>query len=306
MEGESFFKAVETLLYNQILSVIRASLRDYLSIFDFDLRPDSPAKTGGAGDVYEIRPNAPRFLLKLNVNQTLKNGDIEVQPPFSEITDAIIEGLDNIINSIEAIPHLKDILQGPFSAEIRQKVEFNAECIDKGVKPESMWDAYIRGGHGDSNDHSFTISPEAQVVTAANRRLRRYADNCLSTVKDFITKYDKYQRMFRPETEKELEAFFSVTHTFEEYSAVNFLTVLMMAQLILIFLQFNPFINQEIERYRAIQNEIFSHSRTVDLPSVQLHCEELHKALAAQALAISNRFLDKIIKMTAEHEKEYV
>jgi hypothetical protein len=220
IEDESFFKAVETLLYNQILSVIRASLKDYLSIFDFDLRPDSPVKTGGV-DVHEIRPNAPRFLLKLTVNQSLKNGDIEFQPLFSEITDAIIEGLDNIINAIEAIPHLQDILHGPLSAEIKQKVGFNADCIDKGIKPESMWDAYIRGGHGDTNDHSFTISPEPAVVAAANRRLRRYTDNCLTTVKEFITKYDQYQRMFRAETEKQLEVFFSESHTFEEYAAVR-------------------------------------------------------------------------------------
>jgi hypothetical protein len=54
-----------------------------------------------------------------------------------------------------------------------------------------------------------------------------------------------------------------------------------------------------------LSQEILNIKRLVELPLVELNCEELHKSLSSKALSLSNRFLTKIVQNSAEHQKKY-
>jgi hypothetical protein len=49
--------------------------------------------------------------------------------------------------------------------------------------------------------------------------------------------------------------------------------------------------------------DIMRNPRRIELPMVELWCDELHRELAAIASDCSDKFLQKIVLQTQEHEK---
>ena len=272
---EKFFKSCGTLMQNYILNMITRSLNQYLSIFDYPLLK-CPEIQSGTIVYYESEPQAPRFIVRLWLTDNT-TGKMELDPPLTEISDAILEGMENILTSVEAFPAIEGILYGKNFAEVLQQVQLQLELAAKSIKTPPIWDRIVRGTSG--VDGSFVkIKVEPAIINAASKKLTEYFTAAFKIVTEYVKKYEKFQSMYSPELETQIQEFFNQEHSFEDYQV-------------------------EIENYRNVAAEIFTNSRRVDLPLVELNCDELHKSLAAKAIALSNKFMDKIIALTTEDEK---
>ncbi|KAJ3086325.1 Dynein heavy chain 7, axonemal, partial [Quaeritorhiza haematococci] len=244
--------------------------------------------------------------------------EIEFDPPFTDIEEAIVEGLDYVLRTVDSIPQLESILYGPnmdvlFGAlglanapgastttnvnptSTAANTQAASSTLGKATvvqlppappaavasKSEkqlniSMFTSQSGGVNGPSNDLKITLDP--RLVALGTQKLKEYAVGCCAVVREYMKKYDQYLGMFAPSVDEGIGKFFTEDHSFEEYTV-------------------------EIGKYRALVTEIMSNPRLVELPLVELNCDELHKALAARAMDLSNRYLNKIIELTMDHQK---
>ncbi|RKO94828.1 dynein heavy chain and region D6 of dynein motor-domain-containing protein [Blyttiomyces helicus] len=250
---DAYFRCASTLIYNEILSIITNSTRDYLMLFDYPIDPN-PSRP-----FMDTRAHAPRFVVRLWLN--IGTG-VEFDPVLSDIEESIIEGLDYVVHTMQSVPKIESVLYGP-----------NSDSI---LKPDSDT-SYLWASAANAADN-LNISLEPSIVDSAATKLKKYAASCFDVVKAFLRKYDQYQSMYSTTLEKEIEKFFLDSHSFEEYTV-------------------------EIDRYRALAADIIANPRKVELPMVELNCDELHKSLAAQAILLSNKFLNQIVEQNADHQR---
>ncbi|KAJ3154924.1 Dynein heavy chain 7, axonemal [Geranomyces michiganensis] len=194
------------------------------------------------------------------------NGEhaIEFDPPLADITEAIIEALTYVVKTVESMPKMSKVIFGPGGDMIL-------------ANPATSGSVLVRLLAVDGSDE-LKIALEESIVDAAAKELSAYAAECFKVVEELVKKYEVYKHIYTHEVDAEVNEFLSHEHVFEEYA-------------------------QEIEKYRALAASILANPRRVELPMVELNCDELHKTLAAQVIAISNKFLKKIIEHNAEHQR---
>ncbi|KAJ3222973.1 Dynein heavy chain 7, axonemal [Clydaea vesicula] len=272
-----FFCASSILIKNQILGMITKSLRDYIKVFDYPIVALPDLENIDETVSYDSKPHAPRFMIKLWLSSTIP-GAVDYDPPLSEISEAIMEGLDLILKSISTLPEIDSLIYAPNANELLDRVKIKMELNANNMKGASLWDSYIRGSDG-FDIKKMIVEPEKAIVDEATSVLNRVFNSCSKVIQEYAKTYDKYRFMYSADTDEAILEFFNQEHTFEDYTV-------------------------EIEKYRDLGNEICNNPRKVDLPLAQLHCDELHKSLSAKAISLSNRFMDKIIQLTTEHEKD--
>jgi hypothetical protein len=265
---------------NYILNMITQSLHEYVNLFRFPIS-ECPYIEPGTIIYYDSLPHAPRFIVRLYQvgNSDSKDGSIvEFEPPLSEISEAVLEGVHNILDTISSIPMISKVLYGDNADELLKKVALNA-AGNNGQKSEPIWDVLVRGASED-DPNLLHIKVEKSLINDAEAELKDYCLKCFEVVEEYVLKYDEYQHMYSAELEKSMDEFFAQEHSFVEYCL-------------------------EIEKYRELAAEIYRNPKKVELPLVELNLDELHKALGAKAMSLSNRFMDRIIKLTSKQEKKY-
>ncbi|KAJ3284862.1 Dynein heavy chain 7, axonemal, partial [Borealophlyctis nickersoniae] len=267
---DSYFRCASTLIYNEVLSIISKSLRDYLSLFSYPIEPPPPRPEPDAtGRIpaphIDIRPHAPRFVVRLWLNATT---GVEFDPSLPEIEESIIEGLTYVVKTIESVPRIDNIVYGPVGKTL----------LASAPTTENGGTNLLRTA-GVAECEQLRIALEDKLYTKAEETLKSYAAQCFEVVKGFLHNYDRYQSLYSQDMEAEIEKFFAEEHSFEEYTV-------------------------EIDKYRALAATIMANPRRVELPMVELNCDELHKSLASQAVALSNKLLNKIVEQNAEHQRK--
>ncbi|KAI9333781.1 dynein heavy chain and region D6 of dynein motor-domain-containing protein [Zopfochytrium polystomum] len=265
---DSYFRCAATLISNHILSITVESIRDYVSLFNY--YPIEPPVQDATGFFeIDIRPHAPRFVVRL----CLEKNAIEFDPVMSEIGEAIFDCLEFCHKTVEMLPRVEAILFGG-SAEIFLRIP-SANGVTASTQMEAISACLSAVGPA----ASLKITPEPLIISSALDHLKLYVEKCFKVVQSFVSeRYQSYKSMYSNEIYVDIEAFFGEEHTLEQYI-------------------------EEVERYRMISRTIMRLTRRVDLPLVELWCDELHRELSAIALDCSNKFLSKMVDQTYDHEK---
>ncbi|KAJ3127539.1 Dynein heavy chain 7, axonemal [Nowakowskiella sp. JEL0407] len=301
----SLFSCANALIYNHLRSIVTNSLSDYISLFDHSqtqLEPPTTLKT-------KLGKNSPRFVVRL----WLKDMQVDFDPMLVDLEEAIIEGLDYILKTVESVPKVESILDKNRrdgykeflrkEKELKMDGEKNSKGNSKAEKKTGEREGGVSFEDTDSEVDVSTKSPldrlkieigkmkksgmgeeikvliESVTVKNANEKLKAYANDCFEHVRKYTLLYDEYiKTMYGDEVEAGIEQFFKDQHSFEDFTL-------------------------EIEKYRSVAAEIMRLPRKVELPMIELNCDELHKSLSAKAIQQSNKFLDKIIQNTQSHQK---
>jgi hypothetical protein len=216
---ERFFKSSMTIMHNYILNMITQSLHEYVNLFRFPIS-DCPFIEPGTIIYYDSHPHAPRFIVRLYqapITDVNTRSAVEFEPPLSEICEAVLEGVNNILDTINSIPMISKVLYGENADDLLKRVAENA--TGKGGKAEPLWDVFVRGASEDDPNLRH-IRVEKSVVVDAEAELKDYCLRCFEVVEEYVLKYDEYQEMYSVELEKSLDEFFAHEHSFVEYCLV--------------------------------------------------------------------------------------
>ncbi|KAJ3406762.1 Dynein heavy chain 7, axonemal [Chytriomyces hyalinus] len=270
--SESYFKSASALIYNEILAVIISSISDYTSLFSY-YPIEAPIEVDPADDQQLKLPtsqnHAPRFYVRL----CLENSKIEYDPVLADIGEAVIDCLDFCYKTVESVPRIDSVIYSPGATD----AFFAGGNTPAGLVLQSEGIASCISGI--RHDAYVKITPEPPIVKAALSQLRTYTNECFKVVHDFVVnRYKQYEFLYTGVSLEEIAEFFSMERSFEEYT-------------------------KEIEKYRNIAAQVTRNSRRVELPMVELLCDELHYEIASLAMACSDKFLHKIVLQTIEHEK---
>ncbi|KAJ3192416.1 Dynein heavy chain 7, axonemal [Irineochytrium annulatum] len=264
----NYFRCASTLIYNEILSVITSSVNDYVSLFSY--YPIAPPEDESSGSmIVDMHPHAPRFVVRL----CLENNNLEFDPVLSDIGEAVVECLDFCVKTIESLPRVESIIYRQGAEVLLAPPATTAEAVEQQMEA-------ISGLISTTNaDATLRIVPEPMVVNRALAHLQRYATECFKVVEEFVQlHYKKYDFLYSGEVTQFIERFFEAEKTFEEYV-------------------------KEIERFRALSVEIMRNPRRIELPMVELWCDEFHRDLASISTDSSNQFLQRIVTQTQDHER---
>ena len=214
-------------MHNYLLNMITQSLHEYLALFRFPI-PECPYVEEGTIIYYDPMPHAPRFIVRLYQAQAVDadggkidigsaGGDslVEFEPPLGELSDAVLEGVQNILGAINSIPKISRILYGPDSLEFLQKV---AKVVTSG-KSEAIWDVLVRGA-SDDDPALRHIKVEDSIIQSAEAELRDYCLKCFKVVEEYVSRYQVYKEMYSEELETSINEFFAKEHSFDDYCEV--------------------------------------------------------------------------------------
>ncbi|KAI8996174.1 dynein heavy chain and region D6 of dynein motor-domain-containing protein [Gaertneriomyces semiglobifer] len=269
----SFFRSFETLAYTQLYSTILSSIQDYRSLFAASVRPFSPDRT-----TVDITPPAPRFIVRLWLNP--ENKAIEYDPPLEEITDAVLQGLEYVATTVQGITRIENVVFGPIGEGLLKadthEPKSEAKEDDQDVQPSVTGSGLLRLGSG-TNDE-FRVVVEENVVQSIAKELRSYCAKSFEMVHQYVKEYDKYSDIFSGRIDAEVDALLAESRPWDQDIV-------------------------DIEKYRQLASEIGRNRRRVELPLVELNCNELHVSLSQLAVKISERFLGRVVEGNMEHQK---
>ncbi|KAJ3084466.1 Dynein heavy chain 7, axonemal [Rhizoclosmatium hyalinum] len=270
---EAFFRSSAALIYNEILSVTIASIHAYTSLFNYyPIEPPVETEHGQLVQLHESRLHAPRFYVRL----CLENEQIEYDPVLADIGEAVIDCLDFCYKTVESVPRIDAVIYGVGAAEAFLPPG-SAAATPAGAANQA--DAIASCISNVRHDQYVKIAPEPAIVKKALAQLRSYTNECFKVVHEFVeSRYKQYEPLYTGQAMNEIVAFFTEEHEFHEYT-------------------------KHIEKYRNIAIQVTRNPRRVELPMVELLCDELHHQIASTAMECSDKFLQKIVLQTIEHEK---
>jgi dynein heavy chain len=194
--SESFFSSFSTLVYNQLLSLIISSKNDYLDLF--------------LGKLSKI----PRFSVRVNLVDT-KN--IEMDPPIQEIEEALLDGLDYIVHTMEFLPRLENIIYSPLGDVLLSMSSENLSSGSSENKREK--ESPIRVPTGEPG---IKIYMDQKQYEESASTLKALLQQSLKNVQLFLKKYDEFLELFSEAKLKAINSFFTEDHSFEEYQEVYY------------------------------------------------------------------------------------
>lgn len=206
---------------NEILYIIFHSLKEYISLFDCPIT-ECPVIPADTYIYYEPNSKGPKFLIRLTLNNSETGvAKIEYEPPLKEVIEAVLEGVDYILNTVDAIPSMESLLYDPANEHLLKLVSLQGEIVEKGGKGDPLWDSTLKGiDTGDSNSRITPIKLVGSLVENTPAKLTAHCEECIKVVAQYAANYDCYKVMYSFERNKEIEDFFVEEHTFEEYTKV--------------------------------------------------------------------------------------
>ncbi|KAJ3210279.1 Dynein heavy chain 7, axonemal [Dinochytrium kinnereticum] len=266
--SDSYFRCASTLIYNEMLSIITSSVHDYISLFNY--YPILPPEDEIPGVmIVDMHPHAPRFIVRL----CLENGKLEFDPILSDIGEAIVECLDFCVKTIESLPRVESVIYSPGAEVLLAPPAMTPAAI---AAQQEAISACLSTTNAES---TMKIVCEPLVVRNALNHLQRYSKECFKVVDEYVMeRYKPYEHIYSGQVYDLIEKFFTEDRTFEEYTA-------------------------EIEKFRVMSAQIMRQARRIELPMVELWCDEFHRDLSTIAMDCSNKLLNRIVLQTQEHEK---
>lgn len=196
-------KSLQTLITVQILSIINSSIEDYISLFNLTPMSYNPSIKDMPAD-----KKPPRFSIFLNFVKKTKS--IELDPPLADIEEAITECVNLLVNMLQFIPNFEKIIQTAFDAKFPVSPGYEYDKKEKAVPVILLGDC-----------EQAKVSVETSKITSAIGFLKEYTASCFEKAEEYLKRYDKYRHLFSSELNKEITAYLSEEHTFEEYAEVN-------------------------------------------------------------------------------------
>ncbi len=322
---EQLFASAHALIKIQLTSSIINSLHDYLGFFQepyllpeirnsqynylmFQRCPFFPIHVSYSHDVttttavtnttkstHNVKGKStkelPSAAAATNRATTAGNGagHLILEPPLGDIEETLVEGIDFVIGTVDTLPRLQSILYPENDDNANDSTStgahFSAPDNDNNTdatKDQTNNDAAQQPpplNLSVSSQNEFKIKPEQYILDDAIARIRSFTKKYSVLVEDYLKEYDQYKVLFEPQTERENLQFFNEEHTFDEFT-------------------------QKVDKYRQLSAKILAIPAVKDLGLVHLHCNELHTTFANKAIQISELFLQKIVKIAAEHQKK--
>ena len=265
---ENIIKCMQMIATNQIMNFAQASTLDYMDLFSFP-----PTINGTEG--FSRRP--PRFLVKLSFTPKIKL--IEFEPALSEIEESIVEGPSFISSIIDSLPLFQSAIFGPACATILEMYvphyKLALDAMHGMLKTPDGKQTFRFTLGGDVEQKK--LVPDTALIEQATEKLKKYTSDCFACAYEYLKIYDKYIDLFSSQIDKQIDAFFSEEHSFEEYQ-------------------------QEITKYRQIVNDIHSHPRRVELVLLELHTDDLHQIFIARANALAGRYIGQLTEKNIQHQ----
>lgn len=132
---------------------------------------------------------------------------IEFDPPLSDVEEGVLEGMEYVHRTMDAIPQIESVL---FSPSIEQLL---------GLQPPPPRQQEVpRLGSGFPE---VKVGLEQAPVDETIADLKSFMSQCFANATEFLHHYDKYMFMFSDETARAISEFFQVEHTFDEYTKVR-------------------------------------------------------------------------------------
>ncbi|KAH9266776.1 hypothetical protein BASA84_000973, partial [Batrachochytrium salamandrivorans] len=273
---DSFFRCAQTLVANQLQAIMIHSIHDYIDLFGFypgDRLAEStscPTKTN--------THKSPRFNVRLAFSTKVQ--EIEFDPPLSDIQDAILDGLSSLVSTIDSAPKIESVVYGYTGEELLTMEYPDIQSViqnNHGTVLSADGCSTFSMSFGDAEQ--VHISVDKELVDRSYGHLKKYINSSFSAAKEYLSRYDPYIKLFSADVDRNVEAFFSEDHSFEEHI-------------------------QQIENYREIVNQILSHPRRVDLVLLSLNTEDLHRMFMARANSLAARFVSRITEQSIDHQRQ--
>ena len=179
---EGFFHTVSFILADQLRHVIRASVQDFLILFNGNLLALSQ-------QAENAKP------LQFTVRLTLEETKIRFDPPVNEI-QTVIEGLfDAMLLALDKVPKIETQLF--FSG---QNANINNRAALSALKPEQC----VRIGF----EATFP-----QLVADAQKSLKAHISNCLQLPVNYLSDFDKHKSVINRGSDNEVTSFLQLELT---------------------------------------------------------------------------------------------
>jgi dynein heavy chain len=268
--SSQFFRAVQTLLFNQTSSIVRKSLGEYLGLFR-----NFPSSMEEAQEQLRKMTNeqkSPRFNVRMDINK--KTGLIEYDPPLSDIQDVLLETISFVTSTMESLPLIEPAVYSTATMTIidNDLIQNDDASGGLGEVHPAMLQILVDGP-------SKSMEIESAVVQDAISYIKRYCSNCLAICTDFSNQYDYFRALFSPDLEQAIDQYLEEPHSFEE-------------------------IVEEIQQYRQMTSAILQMPQKVELVLYEMNCEELHRAIYARINHLTNKLIDKLARENILKQKE--
>lgn len=196
--AENFFNATHSVLTLQILSLVIASLEDYVKLF------------GTKTSETEFSDPKISFVVKLWLGTLNGENVIQFDPPLEDIGECLLEGLTFITKTIEILPKMSD-------AVFYAKQSLNPELL-VGVSSKSL-ESIINYGTGDNDLH---IKVERKLIQDSMETITKIVEKALAELHKFIEGYQIYKEILSNKIEEVIQQYNNENHPFEDYAEVNY------------------------------------------------------------------------------------
>jgi hypothetical protein len=206
---DSFFRAVQTLLYNQARSVLQSALTDYLKLFHFSVTNLDEARHVIQKMTHTQR--SPKFSIRLDIDRNKR--EVVFDPPFEDLQEVLLDSIRFILTTLESVPDVEYALYN-----------LNAQAL---VGTEGLQDSPLDKKQNIFEDHPGFIQIlnesklksvllEENFISKSYQAVKDYSQNCFAIAKEYFDVYRLHCELFSEELEKSIEHFLESSPTFEE------------------------------------------------------------------------------------------
>ncbi|KAJ3302063.1 Dynein heavy chain 7, axonemal [Kappamyces sp. JEL0829] len=265
-----FFRALQTLLSIETLSLTRASIGEYLSIFAN--APVPLAETAEKMQKLTSQQKSPRFVLRLEMNK--EQEQVQFDPPLEEIREVMLDTIRFLMTTLEAVPDMESVLfRSPTQTHLQELALKSA--ADPSKSNASSSNIAVTSILNEAKTK--VVEVEADMVKSALEFLQKHANGIFATAHEFIEKYGFYAKLFSEEADREVSAFLSQEHSFDE-------------------------VVEKINYYKQISSQLLDYHNCVEIVMLEIHCTELHRVLNARLAELSSRLIEKIAMQNMESQ----
>ena len=257
----AFFRAMQAVLNIQVLSLTRASIREYLSLFS--ITPLPFAETEAVMTRLTTRQKSPRFMVRLEMNKN--TGNIDFDPPLEDIHGVITDSIRFIVTTMEAIPDIEMTLYSVNNEMLLHDTlrKWANGGFQSGDDQHPVYAAILNSARTN------TVQLEGDFVNETNTFISNYTAGVFKTARESLERYKFFAELFSPERDSIVDQFISEQHTFDE-------------------------LVKEIEYYKGLITQLNQFPQFVEIVMLEIHAEELHRVLITRINQLATKLIEKI------------
>jgi dynein heavy chain len=243
------------------MSIIRGSLSEYLSLFKIQ-----PLNVADA-DVYlkkmTCEQKSPRFSIRLEINK--ETASVVFDPPLDDLRTVLIDSIRFITSTFEGIPLIESAVFET-SAEAAVSISMNEQKHNEPKDHNEVGVAFLQVL---SEARSTSVTIDAMEANTAHQYIHEYTTKCFGHAENYVSQYDVFCNLFRPEIEKSIDEFLRGDHSFEE-------TI------------------EEINQLKAMLKDLSSLPQEKEMVMLYITSKELHSSIQTRVQFLISKFVDNI------------